>query len=207
MIDLGTLADAIKVARYVFKDAIVAGGAVRDLALGITPKDIDIFAPVEDYGAMMTLVEKLNDTGLGFVLSMIDMEAAANSGEVTATEYAAWGRGEGELIGVAEGQFGKHDVNIVCRKAHNTSVTALINSFDVGLCQAAYLGGFEYEYTEAFVSDLLGGTVTLMRGDFPALSKKRFDRWIKRTNAEFTFVDTFSANGPGRLSGDYDVLD
>jgi hypothetical protein len=192
----GNWDDILDEVRPVFgADAVIAGGAVRDYLLGLWAKDIDIFVNAANIGELVVSVELL-DKYPGWNIQMIEMSDLAGNGDISADDYAAWGRGEGTLVGVAEGDWNGIPVNIIARRSHHEGISDLIESFDFGIVQVAYEGDGRYRMTEAHVVDRRFRTATITVQKYADLSVARFQRFNDRNPGVLTLVNPFDGVAP-----------
>lgn len=110
--------------------AFVAGGWLRDVLNGVTPKDIDIFV----VGENLTLdnVKSLNPTQFSMVRTM------HNSGNSNFRD---------DVIGV--NQFPEHGVDVICMRVN--TVEQVVENFDVSICQIA--GVLNGDHIDVYATD------------------------------------------------------
>lgn len=133
--------------------ALIAGGCLRDLILGKEVKDIDIFIPSSDLGAIKRELDKIS-----YVrgLLMEDQEEYKGSSFILASiDYT----GKGPPL------------NLILVN----DITTIPNNFDFGLNQISYRGDTIIS-TEAFNEDLQQQTFTLKWCE----NQERFDRCVRR---------------------------
>lgn len=157
-------------------DAVIAGGAVRDYALGFEPEDIDVF---------------VNCTGLeleDFVSELPSCFAVSLLHE--ATEYHEHPDFMPELSGVLDGWFKNGwRVQFIGRPMPDFSGAALMSRFDVGLSRIWYDG--ELHMTPEFIRDMEQGTITILRAESAhalQASTERAWTYVRRHPGRFTIV-------------------
>ncbi len=179
--------------RRVVPVAVIAGGCLRDYALGLAPKDIDIFV-WDETRPFDEVIDDLNLHGMDFDLKPIEL-----AGNTDHPEYEQWSAGE--LMGCAEGTWGTPEadswaINIVARRDLRGNAFKLIDNFDMGILQVYYdpdlkFTGTPWVHTTACGVDRANKTATLMRKDTVELSTRRFERFNKRNPGVLTLVNPF----------------
>jgi hypothetical protein len=158
--------------------AVIAGGCIRDYALGIPCKDIDVFVDSRDLSDFCNKLARLM-----VHTDFASLDHINYRDKLSDSEYEQWDNGEGELIGCAEGYYlfdgERHLINIVARRDLAQGPDALISRFDMGIVQA-YFDGERRVYSDAFKTDYANSTATLMRADTRDLSFKRYQRFDAR---------------------------
>lgn len=182
-------------------EAVIAGGCLRDHALNLTPKDIDVFALARNEQQMAGWVRVLNALKgeITFELTLKDYKAWIHSTELDNAEldeYSAWaGR---DLIGCVEGRFtvghvgNTFDLNIVCRKDLSNGAPFLVDNFDMDVVQQYYPDenlipqeGRIYQ-TLACSKALARREVRFMNGVYGTAA--RWERFNKRNPGVLTYV-------------------
>lgn len=142
---------------------VLSGGALRDHIHGAPVKDLDIF--LEWKGEMVHDI----DTCLkaeGWELTQSIPPSCAGLGEVI------------EVRGYQKD--GETDLNFVFLDPNvSTDPLSIAQRNDFGICQiSAWVegGNWRFEYTEAFIEDMMSGTFTLLRVGDEARSLRRFER-------------------------------
>lgn len=161
----------------------VAGGAVRDFYLRQEPKDIDVFVPAACTEDFTSIIDSMDiRLAHGHIIGLTGDQSLASEYEA-GEETEVFGVWEGEVIGVP--------VNIVGRKSLNRTITALLQTFDFGINQCAYVEEGGFYSTPAFAKDRLGGYFTLTHNRTYAQSIERFDRINARHGGRYRLVDPF----------------
>lgn len=184
------------------QDAVVAGGAIRDYYLGLAPKDLDVFVNVPSADILSQGADFLSvQRGDTFILGMMDVLSSPEMGDYERWAHDNPGKGKKTLLGVAEGTWTletgeEYDLNIIARPSLAKGPQALIEGFDMGYVQAAYLGDLCVIKTDAYLQDWRNHTATIMHnshGDYD-LSRKRFARFDKRNPGLVSLVDHYKAD-------------
>ena len=158
--------------------AVIGGGCIRDYALGLAPKDYDIFVPIRRKKELLDISNRI--TSLGVMGFEDEQEDYHEESSVT-----------GSLIGVMDGELLDYPVNVIGRRSHLQGVEALVDSFDFGCVQAAWSPTVGSVSTTAFVEDILGSTATLRTNATYDLSRCRFERFNQRNPGVLTLVDPY----------------
>jgi hypothetical protein len=152
--------------------ALIAGGACRDHILGRPVKDVDVFVPSQP----------------NIDVKLAQAFGAFNVSPIIAAEYAGAG---GEVEHVYEIQeedadpFAPHPLEhvpvqvIVLAPGLNPVERAAHHDF--GICQAWYIGGRVFSWTEAFHLDMQFRTFTLSQCE----DQQQFDRSMRRWTGKF----------------------
>lgn len=154
-----------------FPGAVVAGGCIRDLCLGVPPKDIDVFVPCED-------LQQWTDWKYAFLsdhAGVYDMSDTQEGKEYDRTDFS---REANPLYGVLEGELIGQQVNIIARTTH-TSPQELIELFDFAILQA-YWDGESMKYNKEQAIDCQFMRATLTHDKHVAQSINRFMRFNTR---------------------------
>jgi|SRR5687768_8466652 len=186
--------------------AIAAGGIVRDVLFGKTPKDIDIFISHDE-------VNKLKETGiserLGGTLECLfsseysaipDVHSIYNLQQELPIDWRAL---KEEVIQQLKDFIpsGELPVQIIVIENGMTPRERL-DTFDFGFCQVGY-DGKEVVYTDHFLRDFQNETVTLVfcenEKEFKR-SMKRYDR-LKDKFPELTMINTFHTHISNPFTG------
>lgn len=140
--------------------AFVAGGAVRDYLLGVTAKDIDVFAPSDS-------LREWETPHFGPI----------EPRDLRADEYAA----SAEIDVVWRGTRHGWATDLIFMKSDgllNWDPASVVSGFDFGITQAWWDGGLNL--APAFERDMGRGTVTLLRHDKLVRAMARFERFNER---------------------------
>lgn len=142
---------------------VLSGGALRDHIHGAPVKDLDIFLPWD-----------------GDVVEEIDRCLMADGWKLTQSIPPSCA-GLGEVIEVRGYQKDDEtDLNFVYLDTLvETDPLSIAKRNDFGICQiSAWIEGGEwrFEYTEAFIEDMMAETFTLIRQGDEARSLRRFER-------------------------------
>jgi len=148
--------------------AVVAGGYLRDMALGVSPKDMDVFLMADDAEGISKEAIDAIEQAVGCVQWMI------SDGEY-------WQSGSIIRCGVAKqdpiGQAYPIPVNvIVLRRGYLPKDDARMNDF--GICQVWY-DGFAMGATPAFFRDIEQQTFTLSVCENEAEFQRSMRRWLR----------------------------
>ena len=140
--------------------AVLAGGYLRDLATGVTPKDLDVFVSEEDYFAATDYLYRegyhcTKHLNSGYVCLPAEVDAISD-----------FTHPDPSLI----------PVNLVGLRG-NLTMDQHVARFDFGICQIGYRNG-EVFVTDAFMQDLQEQTFTLTREGEASreFSMKRWER-------------------------------
>lgn len=146
--------------------AIIAGGAVRDFALGVEPKDIDVFLPctswprggLEPLGRFESLGTDRND------------------------DYSAMPA----ISIVQRGRLYGHQIDVVGLwfEDENYRPERIVSTFDFGISRCWFDG--EIHDTPEAESDRRDGTVTLLLTDRPERASIRFARFNERMGGGYS---------------------
>jgi hypothetical protein len=177
--------DALKAVREVYPNAILAGGALRDLQLDRPVKDLDIFVSGDsDTAALDRTMSRF-----GFDRRTLTDFSSFAGGDHTVVLSLTYEERYSEAIEWEPAP----PVNVVILSPDTTwSIGAALARFDFGLCQVAY-DGRRVHLTRAFLQDAKEKTLTLIRCDTPEqyeCSMRRAERLLAKY-AEFTLVDEF----------------
>lgn len=142
---------------------VLSGGALRDWGHGVPVKDIDLFVAHSERH-----VEAVDASFITRGWSRIQNIPPSCEGL-------------GEVVAVLGYAFpGRLDINIVFLAADvDLSPLGIAGRNDFGICQiAAWLEGGEwrFDYTEAFLQDVMEKTFTLTRAGDEARSLRRYER-------------------------------
>ncbi|WP_313196194.1 hypothetical protein [Shinella zoogloeoides] len=153
---------------------VLSGGALRDHIHGAVVKDLDIFLPYDrDRVAVLDECLKYDD----WKLTQSIGASCTDLGEVV------------EVRGYQKA--GQTDLNIIYLDPEvDTSPLGIASRNDFGICQvAAWLEGGEwrFDYTEAFIDDVMAKTFTLTREGDEARSLRRYER-LKEKYPDHTLV-------------------
>lgn len=151
-------------------EAIIAGGAARDIFFGVKPKDIDIILVNTDMGEVEEALREANVAAVGFHMYR---------GEVTSDRIV----GGFKLVGV--------DIDVVIYRCYTASEA--IEAFDFNLNQFALVDtqhGIDGAYAR-FVGEHHWGQLVAVREDSSASRKGRMlDKYIdlipRRATGELT---------------------
>ncbi len=162
----------------VIKDrAVLSGGALRDWGHGAPVKDLDVFVPWS--------VDNLDDLNQMFeVLGWSRVQNIPPSCE-----------GLGEVVAVVGyAKDGQIDVNVIFLSPDvDLSPLGIACRNDFGICQvSAWLedGEWRFDYSEAFITDVMDRTFTLVREGDESRSLKRFER-LKQKYPEHQLLTPF----------------
>lgn len=146
-------------------EAVIAGGAVRDFLLGVEPKDIDVFLPVDKWPAC------------GF-------PGFASLGANRDDEYQAMP----DIAVVQRGEVEGHQVDIVgvVPPAQPFSPAALVATFDFGIARC-WFDGAEIHDTPEAKADREGRVVTCHLIERLARAHDRFERFNTRLGGGWRF--------------------
>jgi hypothetical protein len=144
-------------------DAVLAGGALRDLVNGVEIKDLDIFVPwsLEAYNGMR---ERLRLEG-------------ATLGQYVPPFAASYGSMK-DVIAILGFEFRGLPLNIIFLSSEEEkfSVYSVISRIDFGICQIGMNREGILQVTPAFLNDLTRKTFTNLRfGDEPR-ARRRWER-------------------------------
>lgn len=174
----------------VFPEAVIAGGALRDLIIGRPVKDIDIF--IKATGS--------DDDTHRFLASIYGEAHALNKEDVK--EYHEQ---LSELQGVyslSRPRETEDDWLSPSREirdengcpfqviALNTEVTptSVVERMDFGICRVAH-DGQHLDATHEFLLDMENQTFTLLRAHSPARSQHRYDRLVREKYQGWRLLD------------------
>lgn len=151
-------------------DALIAGGAVRDFLLGREIKDIDFFmrsrGPEEDKRiaetAFTDAIVQHGELPEEYRLQMPELASVYVSHEGL--------RDYRDIFG--DGQF---PAQLIFLNGSEKDAYGLISRFDFGLCRAAF-DGERALYTDEFLKDAFGLTMTLINADNMEKSRHRYER-------------------------------
>lgn len=142
---------------------VLSGGALRDHIHSAPVKDLDIFLPYH-WGQVDMIDQSLK--AAGWKLTQSIGASCADLGEVV------------EVRGYQKD--GQTDLNIIYLDPEvDLSPLGIAGRNDFGICQiAAWLEGGEwrFDYTEAFIDDVMAKTFTLTREGDEARSLRRYER-------------------------------
>lgn len=140
-LDFYALQEILAQVRRVVPNAIIGGGAVRDIFLGAAPKDIDCFIQVD----LADLEDRVN--AVAYQLKGQVTPGPASYGDIPSYDIV--------LPGIAQ------PLNLVHR---DVSPLMDVGDYDFGLNQAA-VDGYVIVTTAAFKKDIADNTVTYMHAD------------------------------------------
>ncbi|WCD56149.1 tRNA nucleotidyltransferase [Caulobacter phage KSC] len=169
-------------------DAIIAGGCIRDFMLGLEPKDIDIWVNERDLVSMRNLMQRLMSTDFDWSWDLTEME----DGD---PDYNG-GIGDNLLIweGTVQNTGGVIlDVNIIACPEHADGIEAVVNRFDMDICQWWFSGGMIHQ-TPAALQALDNKVCTVVRGHDWERAVRRFDKFNARHPGVLTFVNPFQGS-------------
>lgn len=157
----------------IFKDAVIAGGALRDLSTGAPIKDVDVFVTAKPG----TEVKYRLDQVFGFTgRTVVDAEVvdylASMDGVVAVYEYDT---NEYDVEDPDKRINWVHPFQVIVLDHADFSPEAALERFDFGICQVVYDGECTW-HTPAFVADIQLKTFTVCRAD----NKEQFDRSMIR---------------------------
>ena len=145
--------------------AVIAGGAVRDLLLGVRPKDIDIFAPSDGFNPP-SIFQGLGDE------RHAEYEAMPSIDIVMRAEIAGF---QVDLVG--------------CQNFSNGM--ELVETFDFGVSRCWFDGQQLFDTMWA-QHDRKNKVVTLLLNDRRERAQRRFDRFNERMGGGWTLVEADS---------------
>lgn len=157
--------------------AIVAGGAVRDHLLGVEPKDIDVFLPVDAWPS---------NGFSGFQTLGADKDA----------EYEAMPT----IAVVVRGERLGYQVDVVGIYAERTTPADIVGTFDFGIARSWFDGERIHDTPEA-AQDRAARTVTRLLHDRPERGEARFARFNARMGGAFTYVIAPPPETPAPAAG------
>ncbi len=173
-----------------FPEAIIAGGALRDLDHNVSAKDVDIFVRKPDNveGSIKAMVEKAVELPVAKVV--IDFEDGTGVGDDTET----YDLHEMGCYAIYQFQFGGTIFEIiVIAGADKHFAKWVIDDFDIGLCCAYYTGHASIDvneadvviegpvFTEAYERDRVMKTLTILKAPTDkalARTRKRSERLL-----------------------------
>ncbi|WCD56045.1 tRNA nucleotidyltransferase [Caulobacter phage BL198] len=177
-------------------DAVVAGGAIRDFHLGLEPKDIDIWVNCPDpstFAGRAKLLEQKADTAYNWYLSPTQEAETTYDGTAIGDGMTIY---EGNAIIFDAEQLATEEdivVNVIYHPDHQDGIPALVERFDMDICQGWFSGGMLHR-TPAMQQALLTKTATALRPSEHARTAKRFDRFNTRNPGVLTFVNPFQGS-------------
>jgi len=149
----------------VVPEAILAGGALRDIDFGILPKDLDIWINVDSEDAFDRKLRLIAD------LFGIPFES----------------EGEGNYDGISERIFISQyhlpmkngiDLNIIgVNLADNFTVQRLVQEFDFGICRIGYHSGNQVYVSAEYLKDKQNETFSLDLNDVCVDRERSMGRW------------------------------
>jgi hypothetical protein len=149
--------------KKLYPSAIIAGGYLRDLYLGKTPKDIDVWLPDGEYSSKTLCGHR----GISDSEYQRSVTGVFKDGDYEIIEVD-WNRYAPLLLG---GPFWKF----------------VIERFDMGICQIAW-DGIDLHTTEAFKKDVENKTITYLRTWNEDSKMSRIQR-IRSKYPDWKFVD------------------
>lgn len=144
-----------------FLNTIIAGGFLRDFALGVPPKDIDVFIESSPYGSEY-LGRRIAEA-LGIEPIEVTLQC----------ELSYLGNNEADRI-FAAGELDGLPVQII-ELAPGINPAGRVPRFDFGLCQI-WMDENGVHFTDAFDRDVAGRTLTLCYAE----SQEEHDRSMRR---------------------------
>lgn len=153
------------------ENSVIAGGAVRDVALGYEPKDYDIFVPASGYRAV---VETLG----------IDTKGHPQSKEYQTSLPVLKAVRQGEYEGI------KFELMKMSVENNEDFGKNIIKDFDYGLCMIYTEGGAVLREADEFISDRDNRRMTLHKlrsiADLPK-AVMRFNRLNEKLENKYHF--------------------
>ncbi|WCA46264.1 tRNA nucleotidyltransferase [Caulobacter phage ERS] len=185
-------------------DAVVAGGAIRDFHLGLEPKDIDIWVNCPDpstFAGRAKLLEQKADTAYNWYLSLTQEAETTYDGTAIGDGMTIY---EGNAVIFGDPLYDPEDpfqpktladivVNVIYHPDHQDGIPALVERFDMDICQGWFSGGLLHR-TPAMQQALLTKTATALRPSEHARTARRFDRFAARNPGVLTFVNPFQGS-------------
>lgn len=153
------------------ENAVIAGGAVRDVILGLEPKDYDFFIPGEGYRAVVETIG-------------IDSKSHPDSVEYQTSMST--------LKAVRQAEYEGLKVELMKEKLPNNEDFGrnVIKTFDYGICMAYYEGASLVREAEEFMTDKNNYHMTLYTlyhiADLPK-SIARFNRLNEKLGGKYRF--------------------
>ena len=175
----GEIAAILSTVREYAPEAVIAGGYLRDLTLGVPHVDLDIVVRAREHGDALGLESDLEHFA-GFELE--------DSCDLTEEKLEAYRKHfGGDLVGVSTFRVGDEKVQVVALDAFESLegddfAERVLDRIDFGACRIAFDGERVIERPEAR-HDFVHGTFTLYRArDGAAVlnSVARFMRWRVR---------------------------
>ena len=151
--------------------AVIAGGAPRDFILHRDIKDIDVWVPADSFGSLFnTAREALGDLGE----PTFDRQSSR--------EYHNW---QPAIMGFVEYELGGWKIQVVGLRIGATEFTpeSVLNTFDLGICMAAYTIERGVVISKAFSDDALASTMTIqypMDNHMFATAHRRYTRLLAK---------------------------
>ncbi|MGP4725211.1 hypothetical protein ACSV5S_11105 [Agrobacterium deltaense] len=155
--------------------AVLSGGALRDWGHGAPVKDLDFFVPWS--------VDNLCDLN--------DLMELNGWSKVQNIPPSCEGLGEVVAV-VGYSKPGMLDLNVIfLSEDHDLAPSAVARRNDFGICQiAAWIeldGEWRFDYSSAFIEDVMAKTFTLLREGDEARSLRRYER-LKEKYPDHTLV-------------------
>lgn len=151
-----------QVRKYLFRDAIIAGGAIRDRYFNIEPRDYDIFIGIpyhntlqRDY-AVKYLADTLVSCGITQLSSITNQRTLFKHNQTNSYYHC---NNVYEIVEMDVDHL-KYQFIFV---DHSSPIDYVNTEFDVGLCKA-YCDGSKLHYTKDFLQDATNKKITIVGG-------------------------------------------
>ena len=147
------------------RNSYIAGGALRDLVIGSTPKDVDIFVGPDWQSAYLDYLGDASEVRQG---APFDKHPASwSAGDSTIERIINLTRESGTLYQIIE-------------RKDNLTASEMLGRFDFGLCRIAYSLTEEWIIHNDFLLDLHHRSFTVRANHYPEASRKRGQAFKKR---------------------------
>ena len=176
--------------------AVIAGGAVRDYMLDLTPADIDVFIVPWDLD--------MHASFAGVGLAMRPDSIMDENHE----EYDHWSRGDltGLMTGIyIDNERQQHKVQLIYRASLNAGVADLCRSFDSEINKVAYSGNNDVAMYGKAKQDFEHKTYTCDKYAYsPSVTFGRYQRFNYRNPGVLNYVAAEGEDQP--ISSGFDLL-
>ena len=163
----------------VHPEAVLAGGALRDLDNGVTPKDLDIF------------IERSSNVLFADPILMALRTVNPNAQALRSYDFNSMGLETDCIVSRAYIVNGL-EVNVIQLK-DRVNITRVLDRIDFGICQIAYAIDGGVRWSNAYAKDRADKTFTITRNDSMEDRNRTYRRW-KRLSKKYPgwrLVDPF----------------
>jgi len=169
--------EALRTIKGLEARSLIAGGAVRDLYFGQTPRDIDLFIEIKNKNEIAIIVQMLATQLKGYV--QIRVKNSKNK-----QPYYDEAGGHHRILDVVKIEFSDMSAPLEVVFVDLPPKQYFEDFFDLGICKA-YYDGTKLHYTSDFFKDVKNKTFTVVGKTTPYLLFRTFNTHIRKLKLRF----------------------